>query len=94
MTRATFFKHFELLAGQPDAVAKMRELVLQLAIQGKLLVCDPKDTTARRIPATARRRERHAGEIETRIAKSIGTMSAEKVRCCLRGSSSVGATCL
>jgi len=36
MTRATFFKHFELLADQPDAVAKMRKLVLQLAIQGRL----------------------------------------------------------
>ncbi len=37
MTRATFFKHFELLADQPDAVAKMRELVLELAVRGKLV---------------------------------------------------------
>ena len=27
MTRATFFEHFELLADQPDVVARMRELV-------------------------------------------------------------------
>lgn len=37
MTRATFFKHFDLLADQPDAVAKMRELVLELAVHGKLV---------------------------------------------------------
>jgi type I restriction enzyme S subunit len=36
MDRATFFKHFELLADTPDAVAKMRELVLQLAFSGGL----------------------------------------------------------
>lgn len=37
MTRSQFFKHFDLLADQPDAVAKMRELVLQLAIRGQLV---------------------------------------------------------
>ncbi len=37
MTRATFFKHFELLADQPDAVVKLRELVLQLAIRGQIV---------------------------------------------------------
>jgi len=30
MTRAAFFKHFELLADQPDAVDKMRGLLPQL----------------------------------------------------------------
>lgn len=37
MTRSQFFKHFDLLADQPDAVAKMRELVLGLAVRGKLV---------------------------------------------------------
>ncbi len=36
MTRASFSQHFDLLGDQPDAVAKMRELVLQLAIRGQL----------------------------------------------------------
>jgi len=36
MTHANFFKHFDLLADQPDAVAKMRAVVLQLAVQGRL----------------------------------------------------------
>ena len=46
MDRATFFKHFDLLADQPDAVAKMREWVLQLAVRGQLvdqIAADQKD---------------------------------------------------
>jgi type I restriction enzyme S subunit len=38
MTRTTFFKHFDLLADQPHAVAKLRKLVLQLAVQGKIKI--------------------------------------------------------
>jgi len=37
MTLETFFKKFELFADAPDAVARMRQLVLQLAVQGKLV---------------------------------------------------------
>lgn len=37
MTLDTFFKKFDQFADAPDAVAKMRELVLELAVQGKLV---------------------------------------------------------
>ena len=37
----TFFEKFEQLADAPIAVAKMRELVLQLAVHGKLVEQDP-----------------------------------------------------
>jgi len=37
MNLETFFKKFDLFADAPNAVAKMRELVLDLAIQGKLV---------------------------------------------------------
>ncbi len=37
----TFFEKFDLFADAPDAVAKMRELILQLAVQGRLV--DPAD---------------------------------------------------
>ncbi len=37
MTLDTFFEKFALFAEAPDAVVKMRELVLELAIQGKLV---------------------------------------------------------
>ena len=36
MKLETFFEKFELFADAPDAVAKMRELVLDLAVKGKL----------------------------------------------------------
>ncbi|MBF0620933.1 MAG: restriction endonuclease subunit S [Magnetococcales bacterium] len=46
MTPETFFQHFEQFADTPNAVAKMRELILQLAVQGKLVPQDPNDEPA------------------------------------------------
>lgn len=40
MTLEIFFEKFNQFADAPDAVAKMRELVLQLAVQGKLVPFD------------------------------------------------------
>lgn len=37
MKLATFFEKFELFAEAPDAVARMREVVLELAVRGKLV---------------------------------------------------------
>jgi type I restriction enzyme S subunit len=42
----TFFQKFDQLADTPDAVAKMRELVLQLAVTGKLVAQDKRDEPA------------------------------------------------
>ena len=38
MKLETFFEKFDLFADAPDAVAKMRELVLQLAVREDLFV--------------------------------------------------------
>jgi len=46
MTIETFFEKFDLFADAPDAVAKMRELVLNLAVQGKLSYQDLNDESA------------------------------------------------
>jgi type I restriction enzyme, S subunit len=43
MTLETFFEKFDLFADAPDAVAKMRELVLDLAVQGRLVHQDAAD---------------------------------------------------
>jgi type I restriction enzyme S subunit len=43
MTLETFFEKFDLFADAPDAVAKMRELVLHLAVTGKLTPQDPNE---------------------------------------------------
>ena len=46
MTLETFFEEFDQFADAPDAVAKMRELVLRLAMQGKLVSQNPRDKPA------------------------------------------------
>ena len=38
MKLETFFEKFDLFADAPNAVEKMRELVLELAVRGKLVV--------------------------------------------------------
>ena len=43
MRLETFFEKFELFADAPNAVGKMRELILELAIQGKLVDQNPSE---------------------------------------------------
>lgn len=47
MTLETFFEKFDLFADAPDAVAKMRELVLEFAVRGKLVDQNPEDGPAK-----------------------------------------------
>ena len=46
MTPETLERHFDLLTDAPNAAKKLRELVLQLAVQGKLVEQDPSDEPA------------------------------------------------
>lgn len=46
MKLETFFEKFDQFADAPDAVAKMRELVLELAVQGKLVAQSRNDEPA------------------------------------------------
>ncbi|ADW16827.1 restriction modification system DNA specificity domain protein [Desulfobulbus propionicus DSM 2032] len=46
MKLETFFEKFELFADAPDAVARMREVVLELAVRGKLVNQVPVDESA------------------------------------------------
>jgi len=43
MTLETFFKKFKLVADAPNAVTRMRGLVLSLTFQGKLLEQEARD---------------------------------------------------
>jgi type I restriction enzyme S subunit len=49
MKLETFFEKFDQFADAPDAVAKMRELVLQLAVQGKIVDQDANDESAAKL---------------------------------------------
>ncbi len=49
MKLETFFEKFDQFADAPDAVAKMRELVLQLAVEGKLETQDERDEPAAKL---------------------------------------------
>jgi type I restriction enzyme S subunit len=49
MRLETFFEKFELFADTPNAVAKMRELILTLAMHGSLVPQDPNEESADRL---------------------------------------------
>lgn len=46
MNPQTFFDHFERLTDAPNTVARLRELILQLAVQGKLVEQNERDESA------------------------------------------------
>ncbi len=46
MNSETFFEKFEIFADAPNGVQKLREMILQLAVQGKLVPQDPNDEPA------------------------------------------------
>ena len=52
MTLETFFEKLDQLVNAPNAVAKMRELVLQLAVQGRLVSQSPDDEPADALAVT------------------------------------------
>ena len=58
MDRTAFLKHFEVLADTPNAVAKVRKLVLQLAVQGHLVPQDHRNEPAERLVELALRAQK------------------------------------
>jgi type I restriction enzyme S subunit len=43
MDLATFFEHFDTLAEAPNGIQRLRELILDMAVRGKLVPQDPED---------------------------------------------------
>ncbi len=73
MRMKTFFEKFDLFADAPNAVTKMRELVLALAMQGKLVAQDVGDEPAsnllKRIHAEKSRRKTRTESIEKELSR-------------------------
>jgi type I restriction enzyme, S subunit len=64
MKLETFFEKFDQFADAPSAVAKMRELVLQLAVQGKLVDQKRDDgDAAQLLTAISRERDARSGKL-------------------------------
>jgi type I restriction enzyme S subunit len=61
MTREEFFERFELIAEMPGAVARMRRLILRLAIEGELATKNSADEPAAVLLARIERDLVHAG---------------------------------
>lgn len=74
MTLETFFAKFDLFADAPDAVAKMRELVLQLAVTGKLVAQDNRDE-----PASSLLESTKAERAKLLVAKKIKSRPTSSV---------------
>ena len=66
MKLETFFEKVDQFADAPDAVAKMRELVLQLAVQGKLVDQKRSDgNAAQLLAAISKERDTRAAKLRT-----------------------------
>lgn len=46
MTLKTFFDNFEVLTDAPNAVVKLRKIILELAVRGQLVPQEPDDEPA------------------------------------------------
>lgn len=74
----TFFDNFELLADAPNGVHKLRELILQLAVQGKLVPQDPNDEPASVLLEKIKaEKERLVKEKKIRKLKALPAIEAE-----------------
>ncbi len=70
MTLETFFEKFDIFADAPNAVEKMRELVLQLAVQGKLVDQSEDDEPAEALLKhirSSRAKRAGKGQLKTRV---------------------------
>lgn len=80
MTLDTFFEKFELLADTPNAVARMRELILSLAMQGKLVEQDTADQPAKELLNEVIKERMAAKEGElTKLPKPLAPISTEEI---------------
>lgn len=75
-----FFKNFELLAEAPNGIKKLRELILQLAVQGKLVEQNAEDGPASvLLEKIEAEKERLVKEGKIRKSKKIQEINPEEI---------------
>jgi len=67
MNPAQLLRHFDRIAEAPDAVARLRRFILDLAVRGKLVEQDPRDEPPAEQLIQARRRLQKAAETTSRV---------------------------
>lgn len=78
MTNEQFLQEFGRFANAPNGVKKLRELILQLAVQGKLVEQDPNDEPAAVLLERIREeKERLVKEKKIRKGKALSPVSGE-----------------
>ena len=79
MTSDTFFEHFANFAEAPNGVAKLRELILQLAVQGQLVPQDENDEPASELLANVKaERERRSRAKEIPNQKPVPAITPDE----------------
>lgn len=69
-----------LLAGAPNGIKKLRELILELAVRGKLVPQDPSDEPASRLlKRIAEEKARLVAEGKIKKQKPLADINAERV---------------
>ncbi len=80
MKLETFFEKFDTFGDAPNAVAKMRELVLTLAMQGRLVEQNSSDETAKDLIARiSKQLQRDALEEGSRASKPLLPISRDEI---------------
>ena len=80
MRLETFFENFELLADAPNGVQKLRELILQLAVRGKLVPQNPNDEPASVLLEKIKaEKERLSKEGKVRKTEPLPPVEADKI---------------
>ncbi|MBF0142914.1 MAG: restriction endonuclease subunit S [Magnetococcales bacterium] len=80
MTPKTFLENFGHMAGTPGAVKRLRELILQLAVQGKLVPQDPNDEPASELlKKIMEEKARLVREGKIRVPKPLPPIKPEEV---------------
>ena len=80
MNLASFTDNFEHLANAPDGVKRIRELILHLAISGRLVEQrDSEEPASMAVSDATELRDRYQAELKIRKRKPAGPLRSEEI---------------